>query len=237
MPSAQERLSLRRFRQQECDLRDVIYMTEKKQEAKKEAYSPEPGDAVLTVPNILSMFRILTIPLIVYLMIKNMWTASLIAVFFSAITDGIDGYVARAFNQVSKLGQILDPAADRLFIFGTVAAMGFAHLLPWWFIIAVFARDIVLGIFCIVLAQYDYGPLPVHFCGKTGTAVIMFTTGVMIFANLLPGNLYAYIYALGAAYALWGIILYWISAFIYFWQGAKLIKEAKNNRMQTAGEK
>lgn len=73
----------------------------------------------------------------------------------------------------SKIGQILDPIADRLLIFCSILALGVADIIPWWMLIIVGLRDLIMAIFVLALAQHDYGPLPVHFVGKAGTAMLI----------------------------------------------------------------
>ena len=127
-----------------------------------EQYSPEARDVIFTVPNGISVLRIISIPVIAVLVSKHEMVASLIIIALSAMSDGLDGVIARKFNQVSKLGQILDPIADRLLIFCSILALGIAHVIPWWVLIVVGMRDLLMGVLIVMLAQHGYGPLPVH---------------------------------------------------------------------------
>ena len=136
-------------------------------------YSPEPRDIYFTVPNLISVLRIASIPFIAWLVADPRMVPTLIVLAVSAITDSLDGIIARAFNQVSKIGQILDPIADRLLIICSVLALGVAGIIPWWMIIIIAARDAWMMLLVLWLAQYDYGPLPVHFVGKAGTFMLM----------------------------------------------------------------
>ena len=93
-------------------------------------YSPEPRDIYFTVPNLISVLRIASIPFIAWLVADHRMVPALIVLAVSAITDSLDGIIARAFNQVSKIGQILDPIADRLLIICSVLALGVAGSSP-----------------------------------------------------------------------------------------------------------
>ena len=148
------------------------------------AYSPEARDLIWTVPNAISLLRILSIPLFAVLVTRRDMVCALFVLAVSALSDGLDGLVARRFNQVSKIGQILDPIADRLLIFCSILALGVANIIPWWMLIVVGLRDLIMAILILVLAQHDYGPLPVHFVGKAGTAMLLIAIVVLIFTDI-----------------------------------------------------
>ena len=194
---------------------------------KDESFSPEPTDRILTVPNVIIMFRLVSIPVIAVLVAKNHLFAGLVLLAVSAMSDGVDGYVARRYNQVTKLGQILDPIADRLLIFFSVLALASIGIMPWWVLAAVVLRELVLGIQVLRLASYGYGPLPVHFVGKAGTAVLMISVPVYIVSALGEGTLFTVLHDLGDAGSIWGCALYWVAGIIYLWQGTHVIRGEK----------
>ena len=144
-------------------------------------YSPEARDIYFTVPNLISALRIISIPFISVLISKHEMIAALALIAISSASDGLDGIIARRFNQVSKIGQILDPIADRLLIFCSILALSVAGIIPWWMLIIVGLRDLWMAIQVLWLAQYGYGPLPVHFVGKAGTALLMISIVSLIF--------------------------------------------------------
>ena len=180
-------------------------------------YSPEARDIYFTVPNLISALRIISIPFISVLISKHEMIAALALIAISSASDGLDGIIARRFNQVSKIGQILDPIADRLLIFCSILALSVAGIIPWWMLIIVGLRDLWMAIQVLWLAQYGYGPLPVHFVGKAGTALLMISIVGLIFADLL------YIAALAAG--IWGIAMYWLAGYIYTKQGVGLLRK------------
>lgn len=199
-------------------------MTETHSESSKERYSPEARDVIVTVPNAISVLRIMSIPIIAVLVSRHHMVWALIVIALSAISDSLDGVIARRFNQVSKLGQILDPIADRLLIFCAILALGMAHVIPWWVLIVVGLRDLIMAILILVLAQHGYGPLPVHFVGKTGTALLMTAIVLLIFADIWKSPVTMTLHLIALAICIWGITLYWLAGLIYMRQGAKLIR-------------
>ncbi len=178
---------------------------------------------ILTVPNLISLLRILSIPLIAYLVANRHLIISLVVMLISALSDGVDGIIARRFNQVSKLGQILDPVADRLLILCSVLALSIASILPWWLLALVGARDVLMGLLVLALAQHGYGPLPVHFAGKTGTAVLMLAIPALIFADVGTSAFFRFFHLVALAAVIWGVALYWLAGLIYARQGIGLL--------------
>ncbi|KXA15318.1 CDP-alcohol phosphatidyltransferase family protein [Peptoniphilus lacrimalis] len=191
-------------------------------------YSPEALNRVLTVPNVISFLRICSIPYLAVLIAQHKMWPALIVLAIAALSDCIDGYIARTFNQVSKLGQILDPIADRLLIVCSTLALAFAKIIPWWALALVVLRDAIMAILIVILAQYDYGPLPVNFMGKTGTALLMVTIVLFMIVFAIATEPVLILYAAAIACAIWGITLYWFAGILYCIQAYKLlIKKAK----------
>ncbi|MFU0464010.1 CDP-alcohol phosphatidyltransferase family protein [Gardnerella vaginalis] len=191
-------------------------------------YSPEALNRVLTVPNVISFLRICSIPYLTILIAQNKMWLALIVLAISAFSDCADGYIARTFNQVSKLGQILDPIADRLLIVCSTLALAFAKIIPWWALGLVVLRDVIMAILIVILAQYDYGPLPVNFMGKTGTALLMVTIVLFMIVYAIATEPMFILYAAAIACAIWGITLYWFAGILYCIQAYKLlIKKSK----------
>lgn len=184
-------------------------------------YSPEARDIYFTVPNLISALRIISIPFISVLISKHEMIAALALIAISSASDGLDGIIARRFNQVSKIGQILDPIADRLLIFCSILALSVAGIIPWWMLIIVGLRDLWMAIQVLWLAQYGYGPLPVHFVGKAGTALLMISIVGLIFADLGTSTFFHLLYIAALAAGIWGIAMYWLAGYIYTEQGIR----------------
>ncbi|MDF7663789.1 CDP-alcohol phosphatidyltransferase family protein [Bifidobacterium sp. ESL0763] len=193
-------------------------------------YSPDARDLFFTVPNLISLLRIVSIPFIAMLIASRRMVPALVVLALSAASDGLDGIIARKFNQVSRIGQILDPVADRLLIFCSILALGLAGIIPWWMLIIVGIRDLILLVLIVVLAQHDYGPLPVHFVGKAGTALLMIAITALIFADLWHNLFTTLLHLAALAAGIWGIILYWLAGYIYIRQGVTLIHRDRGRR-------
>ena len=192
-------------------------------EREHESEGPAPREVYLTVPNVISALRILSIPFIALLIARHHMLAALIVLAISALSDALDGMIARSFDQVSHVGQFLDPIADRLLIFCSVLALGVAHIIPWWVLIVVAARDVLLGVLTLVLAQYDFGPLPVHFVGKAGTALLLIAIVSLILSDVSTAPAFGLLHLAAIAIGIWGVALYWVAGVIYLNQGLRLL--------------
>lgn len=179
---------------------------------------------VVTIPNVLSLFRLLLIPVFLLLLLVGRYDFALVVLVVSAATDFVDGYIARRFNQVSRLGQLLDPAADRLFIFSTLVGLAWQGLVPWWFAILIIARDVLLLALGVVLANHGYGPLPVHHLGKMGTFALLFAMPVLVLGAAFPA-IDPVAAPVGWAAALWGLFLYWWAGAVYAIQAGRIIRK------------
>ncbi len=182
-----------------------------------------PRDIIFTIPNFISLLRLISIPLIAYMIYTDRKWAALIILALSVLSDWLDGFLARRMHQISKIGQLLDPLADRLLIFCSVLVFGMAGLLPWWLLIAIGLRDLVMLIEVLVIAQFGYGPLPVHFAGKTGTALLMIAIPVLIVAVLGQGYIFTSLHLAAVACSIWGVVLYWVAGLIYLKQGYDIL--------------
>ncbi|KAB7788256.1 CDP-alcohol phosphatidyltransferase family protein [Bifidobacterium cebidarum] len=188
-------------------------------------YSPEARDIYFTIPNLISALRIISIPFITALISHHQMIAALTLIAISSASDGVDGIIARKFNQVSKIGQILDPLADRLLIICSILALGLAGIIPMWMLIVVGLRDLWMAIQVLWLAQYGYGPLPVHFVGKAGTALLMISIVALIVADLGTSAFFHTLYLAALAAGVWGIAMYWLAGYIYTRQGVTLLRK------------
>lgn len=183
---------------------------------------------IVTIPNVLSLLRLLLIPVFLTLLVSRDYGWALLVLAFSSLTDFVDGFIARHFNQVSRLGQLLDPAADRLFIVTTLIGLAWTGLLPWWLIAAIIARDVLLIALGIVLANHRYGPLPVHHLGKMGTFALLFAMPVLVLGEAFPATA-AVAEPIGWAAALWGAFLYWWAGAAYALQALGMIRDARRS--------
>jgi cardiolipin synthase (CMP-forming) len=129
---------------------------------------------ILTAPNVITLVRLLCIPLFVWLLFGD-HRQILAAILLAALgaTDWIDGFVARRYHQVSTLGKILDPAADRILVGTAVVSVLIYHAAPWWFGIATIAREVLVSVMVLVLASLGAARIDVLWVGKAGTFALM----------------------------------------------------------------
>jgi cardiolipin synthase len=186
-----------------------------------------PGNAILTIPNLISFARLLGVPVFLYLFLwARADVAAVLVLAAGGTSDWVDGYVARRLRQVSRLGEILDPLADRLYILATLIAFTVRQVVPWQFTAALLARELLLLGALLVLRRYGYGPPPVHYLGKTATFILLAAFPVLLLAAALPSAATA-AGAIGWGLAWWGLILYWAAGALYVVQAAGLVRAAR----------
>jgi len=178
---------------------------------------------ILTVPNVLSVLRLLGVPLFFYLVLgpeADGWAVVLLGI--SGATDYFDGVIARRYGQESALGRVLDPAVDRLYIIAVIVGLALRDIVPWWLVIGLLARDVVLGVALLVLRRHGYGPPPVHFIGKAATFCLLYAFP-LLFLGDGEGAVATVARVLGWAVAVWGTGLYWWAGVLYLVQVRRLI--------------
>jgi cardiolipin synthase len=178
------------------------------------------GDRVLTIPNALSALRVLGVPLFLWLILgpqRDGW--ALIVLMLSGITDYADGWLARRLHQTSRLGQLLDPAADRLYILATLIGLTARDIVPLWLTLALVARDLMLVACVPRLRKLGFGPaLPVHYLGKAATFNLLYAFPCLLLSDGSgPGMTAMQTLAsvFGWAFAIWGSALYWWAGLLY----------------------
>ena len=185
----------------------------------------DPRMRVLTIPNLISFARLLGVPLFLYLFLGTQawgWAVAVLAV--GGTTDWIDGYLARRLGQVSRLGELIDPLADRLYILATLLAFTIENVVAWAFTAALLLREAVLIVVILVLRKYGQPPLPVHYVGKTATFLLLFAFPTLLLAATAHGAVASVAHAAGWAMAWWGIVLYWVAAGFYLIQARSVVR-------------
>ncbi|TQO18765.1 CDP-diacylglycerol-phosphatidylglycerol phosphatidyltransferase [Rhodoglobus vestalii] len=183
--------------------------------------SPQISNRVWTVPNVLSFIRLGLVPLFLYFILNAQDALALIVLVVSSLSDYLDGVIARRFNQITRLGQLLDPAADRLFIFAALIGLAARNVIPWWLFIVIVAREIMLVILGLISANFGFGPLPVHHLGKVATAGLFYALPILMLGQAFPEVAWV-TDPIGWAFALWGAFLYWWAGFIYVAQSIRI---------------
>jgi cardiolipin synthase len=178
---------------------------------------------IWTIPNLLSMLRLALVPPFLVLIVVGDYVAALIVLVVASFTDLLDGYLARRLHQVTRLGQLLDPAADRLYIFAALVGLAANDLVPWWIVVVIVSRDVFLLVLGVVLANHGYGPLPVHQLGKVATFALFFGVPVIMLGLAFP-TVQPATEPVGWAITLWGAFLYWWAGVIYAIETARVIR-------------
>lgn len=147
-------------------------------------------DRVATVPNLLSLVRILLIPLFVFLIVhRGTELAGLLLLGAVSSTDWIDGYIARRTGQVSNLGKLLDPVADRLALGAAIVAFVLRDAVPLWVALLILVRDAVILVAGIALLLRFRARIDVRWIGKAGTFGLMWAVPALAWGHfeLWPG--------------------------------------------------
>lgn len=183
----------------------------------------ERTDRILTIPNVLSFVRLLLVPVFLWLVLGPQWDElALLVLIVSGITDYLDGKLARTLGQASKIGAILDPVADRLYILAVVVGLGIREIIPWWLAVALPLRDVFLFSLVPFLRTRGYSSLPVHFLGKAATAGLLYAFPLLLLGDG-SGTIADLANVFGWAFAIWGVGLYWWGGVLYAFQARRLM--------------
>jgi cardiolipin synthase len=187
----------------------------------------DPG-RVVTVPNGISVARLAGVPVFLWLVLgphADWWAVGLLIV--AGLSDWLDGKLARAWNQQSRLGQVLDPAADRLYIAATLAGLAVRGIIGWWLVAILVSRELVLGVALLALRRHSYGALQVSFLGKAATLCLLYAFP-LLFLGDHAGSAALTARVTGWAFAIWGTALYWWAAALYLTQARQVIASGRS---------
>jgi cardiolipin synthase len=147
----------------------------------------EEASRVWTVPNIISVVRLAGVPLFLWLVLGPEADAiALVVLMVAGFTDFLDGWLARRLDQYSRLGEILDPVADRLYILAVVIGLFLRDIIPWWVALALPLRDLFLWGLVPILRTRGFSALPVHFLGKAATFNLLYAWQVRTLLRETP---------------------------------------------------
>jgi cardiolipin synthase (CMP-forming) len=184
-------------------------------------------DRVMTIPNVLSVLRLLGVPLFLWLLLgphADGWALAVLAL--SGFTDWADGVLARRLNQTSSLGAKLDPLADRLYILATLAGLVLRHIIPLWLAIVIVGRDVVLTVALGVLRHYGYAPFAVHYLGKAATFCLLYAFPLLLI-GAHHGTVADIARPIAWAFTIWGTALYLWAGAVYLVQTRQLVQQAR----------
>lgn len=169
---------------------------------------------ILTVPNGITGIRALAIPFFLwaYISLDNVLLA-LVILTVGAISDYVDGKVARALNQESALGAMLDPAIDRAYIAATVIALVIKDVVPLWMLLLLIGRDLWLALILAIKRRRGTGVFEVSFLGKTATFNLLYAFPFLLVAG--DSGIGEIFFIGGWGFAIWGLGLYLVTALQY----------------------
>ena len=188
------------------------------------------SDRVWTLPNALSVLRLFGVPLFLWLLLgphADGWAFAVLAV--SGVTDWLDGKLARWLDQGSRLGALLDPAADRLYIVAALVALALRGIVPIWLVLVLVGREVVLGLLLLVLRGYGYPPLQVHYLGKAATLLLLYAFPGLLLAQG-RGGLAAVAAPFAWALTIWGTALYLLAGVFYAVQVGGIVASERRTR-------
>ena len=190
-----------------------------------------PQAAILTIPNVLSIIRLACIPVFVWLLFAQdnpVGAAGLLAVL--GVTDWVDGYIARRFHQVSDLGKILDPVADRLMVATAIISLmvsGRAPLLVCWLILI---REILVSGAVLILAAMGARRIDVTRSGKLGTVGLMVSLPLFLWASGVTGLLHNVVLGFAWCFVTGGLVLGYYALFEYVPLARRALREGRADR-------
>ena len=193
---------------------------------KSSQWSQPVSDRVLTPPNVLSMLRLACVPLFLWLILTYQDNWALVVLTLSGVSDYLDGKIARHFHLVSRVGQLLDPLADRLYILSTLLGLAWREIIPWWLVAILVSREVFGTALLMVVRHYGYRALPVHFIGKAATFDLLFAFPLILLGQG-DSMLAAVALPCGWAFAWWGTVLYWVAGVMYAVQTRDVVRVAR----------
>lgn len=184
---------------------------------------PYDTDRVFTLPNVLTFLRLLGVPLFLWLILGPHWDGwAFVVLAIGGATDFLDGYLARRWRQISRIGQMLDPVADRTYIAAALLGLALRGIIPWWLVGVLVARDLCMALLIPLLKTRGYTSLPVHFLGKMATFFLLYAFPAILLGDG-PTSVDLVFRVAGWACAIWGTALYWWAGLLYVRQAIWLV--------------
>lgn len=179
---------------------------------------PTPSSRIVTVPNALSFARLMGVPLFLWLiLVAEADVLAFLLLVVAGATDWLDGYLARRLNQQSRLGTLLDPLADRLYIAATLVGLAIRGIIPWWLVVILILRELLLLALLPRLRRQGRVALPVTYVGKAATFALLWGFPLLLL-GAVPG-VGPWATMAGWTFAIWGTFLYW-------WAGIRYAQQA-----------
>lgn len=189
-------------------------------------------DRLLTVPNLLSMLRLLLVPVFVWALAERELGWAGLVLVVAGVSDFADGKIARHYGLTSRLGSVLDPIADRLYMAATVLGLAVVGVIPWWLVLVLFSRELFIVAMYPTVRRERLPIPPVTFVGKAAT-FNLFGGFPLLLLGQVDGWWTTVCLAAGWALIWWGTVLYWVTGLVYGWQVAHMVRQRRRGRMTT----
>jgi cardiolipin synthase len=180
-------------------------------------------DRILTIPNALSLLRLAGVPVFLWLLLgPHADGLALVILMLSGFTDWLDGVLARRLHQYSRLGALLDPAADRLYILATLIGLLLRGVIPLWLVILIVGRDLAITVAVAMLRPLGWGPPEVNYLGKAATFCLLYAFPLLLLgaSNGTPSQIAK---PIAWAFTIWGTAL-------YLWAGVLYVNQCRQVR-------
>ena len=189
-------------------------------------------DNALTIPNLISILRLAAVPVFVWLLIgENRPLAAAVLLGILGATDWVDGWVARRFDQISELGKVLDPTADRIMFLVAVFTMMIDGSVPTWFGILTLVREGVVAIAALVLGALGARALKVTWVGKTSSFGLMFAFPLFLLSTAVEGAQSTTYEVIAYVIGVPSLALHYIAAFGYIPLALTALKEEREEML------
>lgn len=191
----------------------------------------QPSSRVWTVPNALSLLRLVGVPVFVWLLLSHRDGIGLVVLVVAGLTDYLDGKIARRFDMESRLGAILDPMADRLYIAATVVCLAIRGILPLWVVIVLVARELFILAMAPTVRRHRLPLPPVHFIGKAATFNLLYAFPLLLLAET-GGTTGDVARPIAWAFIVWGVTLYWLAGALYAVQVREMLSVVRERAVR-----
>ena len=189
-------------------------------------------DNAFTVPNLISILRLAAVPLFVWLLIgENRPLAAAALLGILGATDWVDGWIARRFNQVSELGKVLDPTADRIMFLVAVFTMIIDESVAVWFGILTLVREGVVAIAALILGALGARALKVTWVGKTSSFGLMFAFPLFLLSTAVDGGQSTTYEVIAYVIGVPSLALHYIAAFGYIPLAITALREEREEML------
>ena len=187
---------------------------------------PAVSDRIFTLPNVLSVLRLVGVPVFLWAILAGHDAIALATLMLSGVSDYLDGKIARHFGLISRVGQLLDPLADRLYIATTLLGLAWRDIIPWWLVALLVSREVLLAGVLAVIKRYGQTGLPVHFVGKAATFNLLYAFPLLLLGE--GDSTFAKVaLPVGWAFAGWGTVLYWLAGVMYLIQAWQVVAQGR----------